>query len=695
MELICPLPFLERGKKVFCNKCGQEIREGMKFCPKCGAEISKITEKNTVESSRATVKQKKNRKRKGGIVVFISLGLIIAGLIAAFLILKQRKEKMFDSNLATGNKYLEKLDYEKAEDSFLRAIKIDSKAKEPYMKLTELYIANDEIGKAQDIVEQAIKNVSEEEKKEFKEKKKEWENLEDYKWVVNPEIEADDIYYLKGNDFFAHSENEMQKQMTKKYAVIKQGNNYGLIDMEGKWYEGLKCNEVSTILDFYELKLQEPIYSEEYLAPLYDYYMDNSEQLVPAVAVFGDNYGEQGTYYYVDELYNSTDTDLLSMEPRSWELNKLTSAIPIRKTSAQYSSSYQDQNGNFISINQWLDQNGSQYAIWKDDTLVTDFIYEECGSEESGLLAVKKGGKWGYVDETGKEVIKTEYDASWDQYYISGDENRKEYCYAASGGYIPLVKDGVWEMRNKDGNLVIAQGAFEAIRPVYEGKCWVKRNGKWGVIALTNEEVTDEIEEEKHESGLSEEQIYADVINAYGKYFYSDGNEDIGDINLSEKGIANPYHGLYPARTERDSPYIYYALYDINGDGHKECFFTSDVGTEQMDYPGYYDIWTNDGNSAHFLFQGAYRTHQIVCADGCIRDYRSSGAWANQVDFYSFDDQGVTTLVDSYSSEGNAQEMNYRDEISGSSITEEEKENIESKHPRADVQFDWIKIEEG
>lgn len=36
-----------------------------------------------------------------------------------------------------------------------------------------------------------------------------------------------------------------------------------------------------------------------------------------------------------------------------------------------------------------------------------------------------------------------------------------------------------------------------------------------------------------------------------------------------------------------------------------------------------------------------------------------------------------------------------RDEISGSNITEEEKENIESKHPRADVQFDWIKIEEG
>ena len=95
---------------MYCRKCGKKIEGKMKFCPVCGAEISKTTEKNTIESSRDTVKQKKNGKRKVGIVVFIGLALIIVGLIAAFLILKQRKEKMFDSNLAAGDKYLEKLD---------------------------------------------------------------------------------------------------------------------------------------------------------------------------------------------------------------------------------------------------------------------------------------------------------------------------------------------------------------------------------------------------------------------------------------------------------------------------------------------------------------------------------------------------------------------------------------------------------
>ena len=48
---------------------------------------------------------------------------------------------------------------------------------------------------------------------------------------------------------------------------------------------------------------------------------------------------------------------------------------------------------------------------------------------------------------------------------FSGDEEIS-YCYAASEGYIPLVKDGMWEMRDTAGNVVIPAGVFEAIRPV-------------------------------------------------------------------------------------------------------------------------------------------------------------------------------------------------------------------------------------
>ena len=39
-------------------------------------------------------------------------------------------------------------------------------------------------------------------------------------------------------------------------------------------------------------------------------------------------------------------------------------------------------------------------------------------------------------------------------------------------------------MRNSKGDLVISSGAFEEILPVYDGKCWVKKDGKWGILKL-------------------------------------------------------------------------------------------------------------------------------------------------------------------------------------------------------------------
>ena len=111
------------------------------------------------------------------------------------------------------------------------------------------------------------------------------------------------------------------------------------------------------------------------------------------------------------------------------------------------------------------EENGKKYAVWKDNKAVTEFEYDECGSLESGLLAAKKDGKWGYIDESGKTVIPFEYDVSW-KHYASPypDTDMGEYCYAATEGYVPLVKDGKWEMRNTENKIVIPSGTFEEIQ---------------------------------------------------------------------------------------------------------------------------------------------------------------------------------------------------------------------------------------
>ncbi len=41
---------------------------------------------------------------------------------------------------------------------------------------------------------------------------------------------------------------------------------------------------------------------------------------------------------------------------------------------------------------------------------------------------------------------------------------------------------------DSDGKKVIPEGIFEAIRPVQDGKCWVKKDGYWGVIELEDKE---------------------------------------------------------------------------------------------------------------------------------------------------------------------------------------------------------------
>lgn len=38
----------------------------------------------------------------------------------------------------------------------------------------------------------------------------------------------------------------------------------------------------------------------------------------------------------------------------------------------------------------------------------------------------------------------------------------------------------------------IPAGEFEEIRPPYRGKCWVKKNGKWGVIELQEKDSSEE-----------------------------------------------------------------------------------------------------------------------------------------------------------------------------------------------------------
>ena len=66
-----------------------------------------------------------------------------------------------------------------------------------------------------------------------------------------------------------------------------------------------------------------------------------------------------------------------------------------------------------------------------------------------------------------------------------------------------MVKDGKWEMRNTENKIVIPSGTFEEILPVHNGRCWVKKDGKWGVIEF--EKAVKDSEDDKDNEDPTEE----------------------------------------------------------------------------------------------------------------------------------------------------------------------------------------------
>lgn len=511
---------------MFCSNCGKENEEGAKFCAYCGTALNgklpvpKASEESLVteEESQSQVTDEKpesaevselsaRRPKKKKTWVFVVAAIIVlavsVGAVGILAFRNIQEKQHYEDSVASGNRYLEEMDYEKAEAFYLDAISIDPKQKEPYLQLSDMYLTENRVEDAKAIVHKAVEQTASEYQSEFEKLEEEWKNLEEYTWSEVREIDAYDIFYLRGRDNFAYSQNELKKQMRSQYAVIQQGDSYGLIDMEGKLLEGMDYSKVGTILNYYNMTTKEPRYVDEYEMEMTDFYLTD-RGIQPAVAVFGDVYGMQGTYYYCGEIKNTVTSGFADAGFREgWNLNPLENAIPVKETDESMEDAIIGGRANAFEEAVWLSDIPSKYAIWKNNTLLTDFIYDECGSVSSGLLAVEKDGKWGYINEQGQEVIPIEYDASWNQYIPAESTEAQPYCYAASDGYVALVKNGQWELRNTEGDLVIATGVFEAIRPVYAGKCWARKDGKWGVINLSVS--GEDVQEKDWQENIQEE----------------------------------------------------------------------------------------------------------------------------------------------------------------------------------------------
>ena len=82
-----------------------------------------------------------------------------------------------------------------------------------------------------------------------------------------------------------------------------------------------------------------------------------------------------------------------------------------------------------------------------------------------GLAAIKMGGKWGFIDKTGKVVIPPQFDIV--------------LCF--SEGLAPIGMGGKWGFIDQTGKIVIPP-QFDAVRWFSEGLAAIEMGGKWGFI---------------------------------------------------------------------------------------------------------------------------------------------------------------------------------------------------------------------
>lgn len=160
---------IQQYQNIPLNQDGQQYQNAQ---PDQAIQPNQAVQPNQVMQSGQTIQPDMNKaddgqnrpvKKKGKkiwLIIAAVLVLAAAAVAAVFLwILPQQKEKNYKANIADGNRYLEEMDYKKAEDSYLAAIEIEPKEPEPYLKLAEIYEVQNEPEKVVEILKKGTENT--------------------------------------------------------------------------------------------------------------------------------------------------------------------------------------------------------------------------------------------------------------------------------------------------------------------------------------------------------------------------------------------------------------------------------------------------------------------------------------------------------------------------------------------------------
>lgn len=262
-------------------------------------------------------------------------------------------------------------------------------------------------------------------------------------WAIEPTRSYDDVEYFE-NDTYVFSENG------KKGLV----NSKGEVLAEAKYDDFFRCSCGAVFTDAERKKAL--ILSDGYTV------VSESE-----ATAHPDYYG---FYAYSDEkilIVSVGDKTTAKNAPTDGALTFEKVTLYTDRKNGGYDPSKTAYSGVF-------GYRTSDGEVFFDGTL------EGAVGFENGLAAIKKDGKWAYIDETGKMLTDFVYSDT----KVPNHLHDEAAVYLISEGFIPVCRDGKWGYIDRNGK-ELTDFIYEKTTPVCGSRAWVKSNGKWGILDLS------------------------------------------------------------------------------------------------------------------------------------------------------------------------------------------------------------------
>lgn len=309
------------------------------------------------------------------------------------------------------------------------------------------------------------------------------EQKQAYRWLIEPTINADNIISFDGSQVDPNNE---KNTAYANYSVIRQNGKYGIIDYSGNMvvpaeyddYYTCWCGEV-TLFNIINEKNDEYEYCS----------IDSSNQVVYYAA---EHHDSSPKYYW-----NSNEEKIYVKDADEEQGEEYTGKKAVVVCEADVKKS---DNG-FYDISPVSEP---LYGLAKKDKLILDMQYTDFYApayKGAGLTCIafeNDEGKWGYVGSDGKTIIDFKCDGDMSAYCGKViDDEMAVHPYLFTDDYLPVSIDSSYGYYDIDGNCIVKLGEFDQARPAHNGKAWVMKSGKWGVIAFGDAPVEEDSSEEE------------------------------------------------------------------------------------------------------------------------------------------------------------------------------------------------------